>query len=430
MGVRLPLLLLLLVTVACRNPAPPEAATPLPSPAAIVLPDEHLIFAGQPTAVPTATAVPIPTALPTATPPPAYQVQDGMLLARDAAAGSYAPDPAFPAELQGRVASVRPFTNAAGRYWVAFDDNDQAIAELFPDQDDAWINLLAVDPTEAGSPPGANWERELIGFGERDLFIVDESSGIHSFELLFVHAEWTVAQAGFTDFHVTHAAQLNQALNYLRATAANQGVLAITENGLEIVPSKLPRGWQLQLDGTGALLLLDGSGERVAGEQPEAYLLFDAVTIVISTARPANATRMFRNTEDVSETRHFLRHGRLLVHLHIPEQRLRERYMSGNDWEAPALALTQAAVLLANPRDLLAQIDSTYRGQLNLPVLPTGMIMADFIDWYTERPQRFDHYLLGRDPLHDFEAQPEAFDPLPEAESRYPLRFRLHFSVE
>jgi hypothetical protein len=43
-----------------------------------------------------------------------------------------------------------------------------------------------------------------------------------------------------------------------------------------------------------------------------------------------------------------------------------------------------------------------------------------------EGPQRFDHYLLGRDP-HEFELLPRAFDQLLEAETHYQLRFRLDF---
>jgi hypothetical protein len=426
------LLFLLPMLAACQNSAAPAEVTPRPDPAEIVLPDEHLIFTGQPTAVPTATAVPIPTVIPTATPPPAYQVQEGTLLARDAVTGDYAPDPAFPAELQGQVASVRPFTSVAGRYWVAFDDNDQAIAELFPDQDDAWINLLAMDlpaEAEALSLPNAHWQRELIGFSERDLVIVNESSGIANFEFLFVHAEWMVAQAGFTDIDIINAASLNKALNYLRATAANQGVLAFTENGLEIVPSKLPRGWRLQPDETGNLQLLDGAGQIVTGEEPRDYLLFEQITIAVSTSRPAVVLPMYRNTEDESETRHFLQAGQLLVHHYISERQLTERYIeSGGDWQIAALGFRQAAILLANPRQLLAHIHSDWRGRLDRAGFPAGMTLLDFYDWYVEEPQRLDHYLLGRDPLHDAEAQPEAFDPLLEAEHHFPLRFRLLFA--
>jgi hypothetical protein len=384
------LLFLLPMLAACQNSAAPAEITPRPDPAEIVLPDEHLIFPGQPTAVPTATAVPVPTAIPTAMPPPAYLVQDGTLLTRDAVTGGYAPDPAFPAELQGQVASVRPFTSVAGRYWVAFDDNDQAIAELFPDQDDAWINLLARDlpaEAEALSLPNAHWQRELIGFSERDLVIVDESPGIANFEFLFVHAEWMVAQAGFTDIDIINAASLNTALNYLRATAANQGVVAITENGLEITPSKLPRGWRLQLDETSNLQLLDGEGQIVTGEEPRDYLLFEQITIVVSTGRPAVVLPMYRNTEDESETRHFLQSGQLLVHHYIPEKQLRERYIEGgSDWQVAALGFSHAGVLLANPRELLAHIQPFTLGQLNYPILPEGMVMANFYEWYVERP--------------------------------------------
>jgi hypothetical protein len=221
---------------------------------------------------------------------------------------------------------------------------------------------------------------------------------------------------------------LYKALNYLRATAANQGLLAITENGLEIVPSKLPRGWRLQPDETGDLQLLDSEGQLISDEEPHDYLLFDRITIVVSTGRPVVVLPMYRNTEDESETRHFLQGGQLLVHHYIPERPLQERYVeSGSDWEVAALGFSQAGVLLANPRELLAHIQPFTLGQLNYPVLPEGMVRVDFYEWYVEGPQRFDHYLLGRDP-DTFELLPRAFDQLREAETHFPLRFRLVFA--
>lgn len=99
-------------------------------------------------------------------------------------------------------------------------------------------------------------------------------------------------------------------------------------------------------------------------------------------------------------------------------QKLRYR-----NWEVAALGLRQAAVLLANPRDLRAQINGPYRGQLNLPVVPAGMIVRDFNDWYTEGPQSFDRYLLGQNPPFDFETALETA-------IHFPLRFRLTLSEE
>jgi hypothetical protein len=422
------LLFLLLILAACQNQTVTEETTSVLDAVEVVLPDEHLILATDPTPMPTHTPVitPTPTIAPTPTSPPLFQVRDGTLLVRDAESGSYAPDPTFPEELQGKAASVRYFAGATGRYWVAYDGDNQAIAERFPDEDEGWINLLAIVEEEAVFNP--NWDRELIGFGERDLVIVDETSGVDNFEFLFVHSEWASQQAVVTDYHIVSVEQIGKALNYLRATAANQGLVAITENGLELVPSLLPRGWQVRPDETGALHLLDNEGQVLSDENPLDYLLFDRITIVISTGRPAVALPMYRNTEDESETRHFLQGGQLLVHHYIPERPLRERYIEGgSDWEVAALGFSQAGVLLANPRELLAHIQPFTLGQLNYPVLPEGMVRADFYEWYVEGPQRFDYYLLGREP-DAFKLLPRAFDQLMEAEAHFPLRFRLDFA--
>ncbi len=421
--------LLLFSLAACQNVTEPVEGTPQPDMAEVVLPDEHLILAADPTPMPTHTPVitPTPTIAPTPTSPPLFQVQDGTLLALDEATGSYAPDPTFPRELQGQAAAVRYFASATGRYWVAYDGDNQAIAERFPDEDEGWTNLLAIVEEEPGFNP--NWDRELIGFGERDLVIVAETAGIDHFEFLFVHSEWARQQATVSDYRIDNPESLHKAFNYLRATAANQGLLAITENGLEIVPSILPRGWQLQPDETGDLQLLDGEGQLVTGEEPQDYLLFERITIVVSTGRPAVVLPMYRNTEDESETRHFLQGGQLLIHHYIPERPLHERYIeNGSDWEAAALGLRQTGVLLANPRELLEQIQHIgWQGQLNRPLRPAGTILVDFYEWYVEGPQRFDHYLLGRDP-QQFELLPRAFDQLAEAEAYFPLRFRLDFA--
>ncbi len=427
-----PLLLFLLVLAACQNMAEPAEVTPQPDTAKLVLPDEHLILPADPTPLSTYTLAitPTPTIALTPTNSPLYQVQGGTLLVRDEESGSYAPDAAFPPELQGQVVAVRSFANVEGHYWLAYDKEETAVAQLFPDEEDAWTNLLAIAEEEPLFNP--NWDRELIGFGERDLVIVDETSGVDDFEFLFVHSEWSPLAAVVSDYRIDNIESLHKALNYLRATAANQGLLAITENGLEIVPSILPRGWQLQPDETGDLQLLDGEGQVISDEDPHDYLLFDPITIVVSTGRPAVVLPMYRNTEDESETRHFLQEGQLLVHHYIPERPLRGRYVeNGSNWEVAVLGIRQTGVLLANPRELLAQIQHTgWRGQLNRPLRPAGTILVDFYEWYVEGPQRFDHYLLGRDPLHDFETLPEAFDPLLEAEAHYPLRFRLEFAEE
>jgi hypothetical protein len=424
------LLFLLLILAACQNQTVTEETTSVPDAVEVVLPDEHLILATDPTPMPTHTPVitPTPTIAPTPTSPPLFQVRDGTLLVRDTETGSYAPDPTFPPELQGQAVAVRYFASATGRYWVAYDSDNQAIAERFPDEDEGWINLLAIVEEDPRFNP--NWDRELISFGERDLVIVDETSGVDDFEFLFVHSEWATQRAVVSDYHVVSVAQMNKALNYLRATAANQGLLAITENGLKIMPSKLPRGWRLQPDESGDLQLLDSEGQVISDENPHDYLLFDRITIVVSTGRPVVVLPMYRNTEDESETRHFLQGGQLLVHHYIPERPLRERYIEGgSDWEVAALGFSQAGVLLANPRELLAHIQPFVLGQLNYPVSPDGMVRADFYEWYVEGPQRFDHYLLGRDP-QQFELLPRAFDQLIEAEVHFPLRFRLAFTEE
>jgi hypothetical protein len=426
------LFLLLFSLSACQNVAKPVESTPQPDIAEVVLPNEHLILATDPTPMPTHTPAmtPTPTIAPTPTSPPLFQVQDGTLLERDAESGSYAPDSTFPPELQGQVVAVRTFAGATGQYWVAYDSDNQAIAERFPDEDEGWTNLLAVVEEEPRFNP--NWDRELIGFGERDLVIVDGASGIDNFEFLFVHSEWTTQQAVVADYHIVSVEQLHKALNYLRATAANQGLVAITENRLEIVPSKLPRGWRLQPDETGTLQLLDSEGQVISDENLHDYLLFDRITIVISTRRPAMVLPMYRNTEDESETRHFLQGEQLLVHHYMPERQLSERYIkTGGDWQIAALGLSQAGVLLANPRELLAYLQHAgWRGQLNRPPRAEGTILVDFYEWYVEGPQRFDHYLLGRDPLHDLESLPEEVDLLLEAETNYQLRFRLDFAAE
>jgi hypothetical protein len=418
------LLLLLFIPTACQNGAEPAESTPQPGMAEVILPDEHLILGTQatPTVEPT-TTVPSPTPVPTPTIPPLYQVQDGKLLVRDEATGSYAPDPAFPEALQGQAASVRRFTSATGRYWVAYDGDNQAIAERFPDEEDTWTNLLA---NAVAEEPLFNpdWDRELIGFGEQDLVIVDETSGVDDFEFLFVHSQWTTQRAVVSDYHIVSVAQMNKALNYLRATAANQGIVAITENGLELVPSRLPRGWQMQPDETGALQLLDREGQSITGEDPKDYVLFDRITVVISTRQPVIVLRMYRDAQDESETRHFLQERQLLVHHYIPERQLSERYIENDsDWKVSALGLSRATgVLLANPRDLLAQIEHP-------GIVPTGSTVFGMIEWYTDAPQRFDHYLLGRE-LDAFELLPRAFDQLIEAEAHFPLRFRLDFVAE
>jgi hypothetical protein len=422
------LLFLLLILAACQNQTVTEESASVPDAVEVVLPDEHLILATDPTPLPTNTPeiTPTPTIAPTPTSPPLFQVQDGVLLVRDAESGSYAPDPTFPRELQGQAVAVRYFASATGRYWVVYDGDNQAIAERFPDEDEGWTNLLAIVEEEAVFNP--NWDRELIGFGERDLVIVAETSGVDSFEFLFAHSEWATQQSTVSDYRIDNPESLHKALNYLRATAANQGLLAITENGLEIVPSKLPRGWRLQPDETGDLQLLDSEGQIISDEAPHDYLLFDRITIVVSTGRPVVVLPMYRNTEDESETRHFLQGGQLLVHHYIPERPLRERYIEGgSDWEVAALGFSQVGVLLANPRELLAHIQPFTLGQLNYPVLPEGTIRVDFYEWYVEGPQRFDHYLLGREP-DTFELLPRAFDQLAEAEAYFPLRFRLEFA--
>jgi hypothetical protein len=99
----------------------------------------------------------------------------------------------FPPELQGQAVAVRYFASATGRYWVAYDSDNQAIAERFPDEDEGWINLLAMVEEEPLFNP--DWDRELIGFGERDLVIVAETSGVDNFEFLFVHSEWATQMA-------------------------------------------------------------------------------------------------------------------------------------------------------------------------------------------------------------------------------------------
>jgi hypothetical protein len=421
------LFLLLSILVACHNQIESEGLTPQADMTEVVLPDEHLILAADPTPLPppmTST----PTILSTPTNPPLFQVQDGTLLVWDEATGSYAPDPAFPEELQGQAVTVRYFAGATGRYWVAYDSDNQAIAEQFPDEDEGWTNLLAI--VEEAPLFNPNWDRELIGFSERDLVIVDETSGVDDFAFLFVHSEWSPQTAVVSDYRIDNIESLHKALNYLRATAANQGLLAITENGLEIVPSKLPRGWRLQPDETGDLQLLDSEGQVISDEDPHDYLLFDRITIVVSTGRPAVVLPMYRNTEDESETRHFLQGGQLLVHHYIPERQLTERYIEGgSDWEVAALGLSHAGVLLANPRELLAHIQPFVFGQLNYPVLPEGTIRSDFYEWYVEGPQRFDYYLSGREP-QQFELLPRAFDQLIETEAYFPLRFRLEYTEE
>jgi hypothetical protein len=423
------LLLLLFTLTACQNEMEPVDVTPQTDMAEVVLPDEHLILAADPTPISTNTPeiTSTPTITPTPTSPPLFQVQDGTLLVLDAELGSYVADPTFPVNLQGQVASVRYFTNAHGHYWLAYDQDNMAIAERFPDEDEGWTNLLAIVEEEPIFNP--NWDRELIGFGERDLVIVDETSGVDDFEFLFVHSEWTIQQAVVSDYRIVSVEQVNKALNYLRATAANQGLVAITENGLEIVPSKLPPGWRLEPDETGSLQLLDRAGQVISDENPHDYLLFDRITIVVSTRRPAIVLPMYRHTEDESETRHFLQGGQLLVHHYIPETQLRERYIEGgSDWQVAALGFSQAGVLLANPRQLLAHIqDPGWRGRLDTASFSAGTILAGFYEWYVEGPQRFDYYLLGQDP-QQFELLPGAFDQLVEAEAHFPLRFRLLFA--
>lgn len=433
MQIQLMLLLLLLFTLtACQDGAEPADVTPQTDTAELVLPDEHLILPADPTPLPTHTLAitPPPTIALAPTTPPLYQVEDGTLLVRDEETGSYAPDPTFPPELHGRVASVRYFANTTGRYWVVYDGDNQAIAERFPGEEDAWTNLL-VEVIKEEIVFNPNWDRELIGFSERDLVIVDDRAGIDDFEFLFVHSEWSPQQAGVSDYRIDNLETLQKALNYLRATAANQGLVAITENGLEIVPSRLPRSWRLQLDETGDLQLLDGERQIVTGEDPQDYLLFEYITIVVATRRPAVVLPMYRDTEDESETRHFLQGGQLLVHHYIPERQLQERYIEGgSDWEVAALGLRHAGVLLANPRELLAHIQGPWQGRLDTRSFPAGTILADFYEWYGEGPQHFDHYLLGRDSLHGFESLPEELDLLLEAETHYPLRFRLSVSEE
>jgi hypothetical protein len=415
------LFFLTLFLAACQNQVVTEEAAPTPDAAAIILPDEHLILATTPTAAPIG-ATPAPAITPTAaSPPPLYLAQDGVLLTLDAESGDYLPDPAFPAELQGQVTAARSFTNVDGHYWLAYGPDQAVIAERFPDEDGVWTNLSAAAPVEE-TVFNPNWERELIGFTERDLVIVAETAGVDNFEFLFVHAPWMTAQAAVSDVQITGAEQLHQALNYLRATAANQGILAITENGLELVPSPLPRGWRLQLTETGDLRLLDNTGQIAPDENPRDYLLFEAITVVVSTGRAAVVLPMYRDSVDESQTRHFWQAGRLIVHHYIPESALRERYIVGGDWEVAALGLRQAAVLLANPRDLQAQIE-IHRGQLNPFVLPEGTIMSGFVDWYTAYPQSFDRYLLGQNPPFDFETALETA-------VYFPLRFRLTLSEE
>jgi hypothetical protein len=421
-------LLFIFLLAACQNDTMVESPTPTSDLGEIVLPDEHLILPADPTPLPahTPAMTPTPAIAPTPTSPPLFHVQDGTLLVLDDAIGSYAPDPTFPPELEGQAVAVRYFASATGRYWVAYDSDNQAIAERFPDEDEGWTNLLAIVEEESLFNP--DWDRELIGFSERDLVIVAETAGVDNFEFLFVHSEWATQQANVNDYRIDNPESLHKALNYLRATAANQGLLAITENGLEIVPSKLPRGWRLQPDEMGDLQLLDSGGQVISDEAPHDYLLFDRITIVVSTGRPAVVLPMYRNTEDESETRHFLQGGQLLVHHYIPERPLQERYIeSSSDWEMAALGFSQAGVLLANPRELLAHTQPFTLGQLNYPVLPEGMVRADFYEWYVEGPQRFDHYLLGREP-DAFELLPRAFDQLVEAEAHFPLRFRLDFA--
>jgi hypothetical protein len=419
---------LLILTTCQQRLVESETTAVQPDVEGVPLPDEHLILPADPTPMPTHTpeVTPTPTIAPTPTSPPLFQVQDDVLLVRDAESGSYAPDPTFPPELQGQVVAVRYFASATGRYWVAYDGHNQAIAERFPDEDEGWTNLLAIVEEEAVFNP--DWDRELIGFGERDLVIVDGASGIDNFEFLFVHSEWATQQATVSDYRIDNPESLHKALNYLRATAANQGLLAITENRLEIVPSKLPRGWRLQPDETGTLQLLDSEGQLISDEEPQDYLLFERITIVVSTGRPVVVLPMYRNTEDESETRHFLQGGQLLVHHYIPERPLTERYIEGgSDWEVAALGFSQAGVLLANPRELLAHIQGVWQGRLDTRSFPAGTILADFYEWYVEGPQRFDHYLLGREP-DAFELLPRAFDQLREAETHFPLRFRLDFA--
>jgi hypothetical protein len=421
-------LLFIFLLAACQNDTMVESPTPTSDLGEIVLPDEHLILPADPTPLPahTPAMTPTPAIAPTPTSPPLFHVQDGTLLVLDDAIGSYAPDATFPPELEGQAVAVRYFASATGRYWVAYDSDNQAIAERFPDEDEGWTNLLAIVEEESLFNP--DWDRELIGFSERDLVIVAETAGVDNFEFLFVHSEWATQQTTVSDYRIVNPESLHKALNYLRAMAANQGLLAITENGLEIVPSKLPRGWRLQPDETGALQLLDSEGQVISDEEPHDYLLFDRITIVVSTGRPVVVQPMYRNTEDESETRHFLQGGQLLVHHYIPERPLQERYIeSGSDWEVAALGFSQAGVLLANPRELLAHTQPFTLGQLNYPVLPEGMVRADFYEWYVEGPQRFDYYLLGQDP-QQFELLPRAFDQLVEAEAHFPLRFRLDFA--
>jgi hypothetical protein len=426
------LLFFLFTLIGCQNRAEPADVTPQTDTVEPVLPDEHLILPADPTPTPNSTpelTLPL-TIVSTPASPPLYLAQDGFLLRLDEESGDYGPDPAFPADLQGEVTAVHSFNNFAGHYWVAYGAANEAIAELFPDEGETWTNLLAA-PVDEEAIFNSNWYRELIGFGERDLVIVDETAGINDFEFLLVHSPWSSQTAIVSDYRIDNVESLHRALNYLRATAANQGVLAITENGLEIAPSKLPRGWRVELGETGGLQLLDGAGKPIIGEEPQNYLLFEYITIVVSTARPSVVLPMYRNTEDESETRHFLQGGQLLVHHYIPEKQLWDRYIeSSSDWQVAALGFSQTGVLLANPRQLLAHIqDPGWRGQLDTTSFPAGTILAGFYDWYVEGPQRFDYYLLGQDP-QQFELLPRAFDQLVEAEAYFPLRFRLEFAEE
>jgi hypothetical protein len=426
------LLLLMVILTACQNEAEPTEITAQPNIAEVVLPDEHLILTAPPTPMPTNTpeTASTPRITPTPISPPLYHVQDGILLVRDGDSDHYTPDPAFPPELQGQVASVRSFTNAAGLHWLVYDENDAAVAGLFPDEDGAWTNLLAAGEAEMVFHP--NWDRELIDFGDRDLVIVDETSGIADFEFLFVHSEWMPQQAVVDNYRVVDAAQINKALNYLRVTAANQGFVAITPEGLEIVASRLPSGWKLAFDEQGELVLLDRDGEIATVENPSDYLLFREIFIVVSTKLPANRIDMFRNIVVQSATRHFWHGGRLTVHIYLPEEKLRQFYLgddnAGTDWQLPLIGLSEAGVILVHSRDLLDQIQRpASRGWSDATVLwmagePLTNI-AQLFNLITDLPPGVT---LTQN------THPEYFDYLAllgESEE-YPLRFRIHFAEE
>jgi hypothetical protein len=105
-------------------------------------------------------------------------------------------------------------------------------------------------------------------------------------------------------------------------------------------------------------------------ESPLDYLLFTDISIVISTKLPANRINMFSNTVAQSETRHFWHNGRLTVHVYLPEEKLRQYFVTANDagrdWQMPLIGLSEAGLILINPHDLLDYIEQpASRGWLN-----------------------------------------------------------------